>query len=114
MAIGIGFHRWENDVMETKVVHCKKEKYDILIDRRTLFGNPYILVKDGERDEVIQQFEDWLRGKRDISWKQDIRKEILRRLPELKGKILGCWCKPLSCHGDVYIKLEKENYTNSD
>jgi hypothetical protein len=23
------------------------------------------------------------------------------RMPELKGKILVCWCKPLPCHGDV-------------
>jgi hypothetical protein len=75
--------------METRVVHCKKEKYDVLIDRRTIFGNPYILVKDGDRNEVILKFEEWLRGTRDTNWKQDVRKEILRRLPELKGKVLG-------------------------
>jgi hypothetical protein len=25
-------------------------------------------------------------------------------LPELKDKILGCYCKPLSCHGDILKK----------
>ena len=30
-------------------------------------------------------------------------------LDELKGKILGCWCKPNKCHGDVLIKLLKNN-----
>ena len=99
--------------METKVVHCKKEKYNILIDRRTIFGNPYIIGQDGDRDEVILKFEEWLRGKRDTNWKQEKRKEILRRLSELKGRILACWCRPHACHGDVYIKLEKENYAYS-
>lgn len=31
--------------------------------------------------------------------------ELLSRLNELKGKTLGCWCKPLKCHGDVLVKL---------
>ena len=75
--------------METKVVHCKKEKYNILIDRRTIFGNPYIIGQDGDRDEVILKFEEWLRGKRDTNWKQETRAQILRRFPELKGKVLG-------------------------
>lgn len=23
----------------------------------------------------------------------------------LKGKTLGCWCKPEACHGDVLVEL---------
>ena len=31
-------------------------------------------------------------------------------IEELDGKILGCWCKPKSCHGDNYIFiLENRN-----
>jgi len=30
------------------------------------------------------------------------------RLKELKGKRLGCFCKPQACHGDVFVEyLEK-------
>lgn len=29
-------------------------------------------------------------------------------LDELKGKTLGCWCKPECCHGDVLINLLKK------
>jgi hypothetical protein len=32
----------------------------------------------------------------------------MKALFELKGKILGCWCHPLPCHGDVLVKLIKE------
>jgi hypothetical protein len=32
-------------------------------------------------------------------------KYLLHDLHELKGKILGCWCSPKSCHGDVLSEL---------
>jgi hypothetical protein len=31
--------------------------------------------------------------------------ELLMRLPELKGKVLGCWCAPEACHGDILSEL---------
>ncbi len=36
--------------------------------------------------------------------------ELWNDLESLKGKELGCWCKPNKCHGDVLIQLlaEKE------
>jgi len=30
-------------------------------------------------------------------------------LEELRGKVLGCWCKPGFCHGDVLIELMEES-----
>lgn len=33
------------------------------------------------------------------------RPELVESLPELKGKRLGCWCKPEPCHGDVLVSL---------
>jgi len=27
--------------------------------------------------------------------------ELLEKLPELKGKVLGCWCAPKEYHGDI-------------
>ena len=31
--------------------------------------------------------------------------EAINDLHELKGKTLGCFCKPQPCHGDILIKL---------
>jgi hypothetical protein len=31
--------------------------------------------------------------------------DLVNQLGELDGKILGCWCKPSKCHGDVLVKL---------
>jgi len=31
--------------------------------------------------------------------------ELLAALPELKDKVLGCYCKPEDCHGDILAEL---------
>lgn len=42
-------------------------------------------------------------------YEQNIRNsELWNELLELDGKILGCWCKPNKCHGDILIKLIEE------
>jgi len=83
---------------EMKVVHCKKEKFDVYIGRPEKWGNPFTIGKDGSREEVIIKYEEWIRN----------NPELLKDLHELKGKVLACWCSPQPCHGDVLIKLIKE------
>ena len=80
-----------------RVVHCKKEPYDIYIGRPSKWGNPFTLGKDGTREEVLEKYSRYL----------DERSE---KLPyhELRGKVLGCWCAPLPCHGDILLKLANE------
>jgi len=82
----------------TKVVHCKKHPYDVMIDRTSKWGNPYIIGVHGTRKEVIQLYENYIRN----------NKELMNSLPELESKVLGCWCKPKPCHGDVLVKLLEE------
>lgn len=83
----------------TRVVHCKKEPYDVYIGRPSKWGNPFIIGKDGNRKEVIERYREYIKG----------RKDLLAALEEIKGKALGCWCKPQPCHGDVLVELiEKE------
>ena len=77
------------------VVHCKRDKYDVYIGRPSKWSNPFVIGKDGDRDSVIQKYRDWLMT----------RPELLSALPELRGKVLGCWCAPRACHGDILSKL---------
>jgi len=81
--------------MKTKVVHCKKENYDIYIGRPSKWGNPFLEGKDGTRKEVIEKFKKYI----------VTNKKLMNELSELEGKILGCWCKPKACHGDVLVEL---------
>jgi hypothetical protein len=86
----------------TKVVHMKKEKYDIYIGRPSEWGNPFshrngtlAAYKVETREEAVAAYRQWILTK----------PELLKRLPELKGKTLACWCAPLACHGDVLAEL---------
>ncbi len=82
----------------TRVVHCKREKHDIYIGRPGPWGNPFQIGEHGTREEVIALYERWIR----------VNPKLLARLGELRGKILGCWCHPKPCHGDVLVKLVEE------
>lgn len=82
----------------TKVVNLNKEDSDIYIGRPSKWGNPFIIGKDGTRDQVIEKYKEYILN----------NKDLLKDLPELKDKILGCFCKPLACHGDVLVKLIEE------
>lgn len=64
----------------------------VRIDRRSDWGNPFEMPADGDRDTVIANYaEHYL----------PYKPSLLSRLPELRGKALGCWCAPEPCHGDV-------------
>jgi len=82
----------------TWVVHCKKESYDVYIGRPSKWGNPYTVGVDGTRDEVCERYRTYLLGETNL----------LSSLPELKGKVLGCWCAPQRCHGDILAELANE------
>ena len=87
--------------MTPRVVHCKKEEFDVYIGRGSKWGNPYS-HREGtlaehvveSRTEAIKKYEEYLLSNEDL----------MSSLSELKGKVLGCWCKPKSCHGDVLLK----------
>lgn len=78
-----------------KVVHCKRENYDVYIGRGGKWGNPFVIGKDGDRKEVIRKYKEWLLT----------QPHLLASLHELKGKTLGCWCAPKACHGDVLLEM---------
>ncbi|CAF1677522.1 unnamed protein product [Adineta ricciae] len=80
----------------TQVVHCKKSKYDVYIGRPSDWGNPFVIGKDGDRDDVIRKYRNWIMRQTDL---------LARIKPELQGKRIACWCKPEACHGDVLAEL---------
>ncbi len=84
------------------VVHCKKKPYDVYIGRPSKWGNPFSHLsgtlaefKVDTRYEAIESYRRWIQT----------QPELLVALPELKDKVLGCWCSPQSCHGDVLTEM---------
>jgi hypothetical protein len=124
--------------MTTTVINIKslpgafpRDEHDVYIGRNMMWMkfkltqskwyNPYhvdIYNKDGtikkKRDgtnlEVAYKYCAYLPTQR----------HLMASLPELKDKVLGCWCKPQACHGDVLVmyvnlfekwtKIEKDPY----
>jgi len=81
-------------VVKTKVVHCKKEKYDVYIGRGSEWGNPFPAGMYG-RIGCIKKYAQWI----------ERQPHLMNKIKTLKGKTLGCWCKPLACHGDILIEM---------
>lgn len=87
----------------TRVVNIRSGKpYDVYIGRPGPWGNPFshqagtlAKFKVATREEAIDRYEKWLRQ----------QPRLLAQLPQLRGKVLGCWCKPQACHGDVLARL---------
>jgi hypothetical protein len=71
------------------------------IDRSTIFGNPFLIEKDGTREEVIAKYRIWFYKKlEDPKFRQAVK--------SLRGKTLACWCSPLPCHGDIILEYLNE------
>jgi len=83
---------------ETRVMNRKWQAFDVYIGRGSLFGNPYYIGKDGTRSEVIEKYRAWF--KRKVANERGFKDA----LESLRGKRLGCYCKPLACHGDVIVE----------
>lgn len=67
----------------------------VRIDRQSAWGNPFILDEDGDRDDVCDHYRVYLQYKPSLQ----------RRYDDLRGKVLGCWCYPERCHGNVLISI---------
>jgi hypothetical protein len=107
------FHEYYREM--TKVVRLQRrdgtivQDCDVYIGRSCNMGgwrlkqskwkNPYSVKKHG-REEAIRLYEEYLRG----------NKDLMAALPELEGKVLGCWCKPqgtfLAGHTDQKLAME--------
>lgn len=60
------------------------------------WGNKFS-VKVYGLDKCLELYEEYIRNS-----------HLYDELEELDGKVLGCWCKPAKCHGDILIKLLRE------
>jgi hypothetical protein len=106
----------------TRVVHCKKEHYDVYIGRgpNSKWGNPFTHIDDRKtaarfivesREKAIAAYREWILN--------GDGKHLLNDLHELEGKTLGCWCcqtpsyyvkgMKMVCHGEVLMEIIETN-----
>jgi len=82
-------------VVNKKTLPFRNPGHLVYIGRPSKWGNPFILGIHGNRETVVDKYREWIATQTDL----------LAQLPELKGKTLVCFCKPLACHGDVLVEL---------
>jgi hypothetical protein len=97
----------------TRVVNRRKDKYDVYVGRGSIFGNPFSIGVDGSRDVVCDKHLDWLylwiEDKSEVIINGYSNKTVVENLNSLKGKTLGCYCKPQRCHADNFVYLLEES-----
>ena len=94
--------------MITRVVNIRNEKYDVYIGRAGrgqdgYFGNPFTVTAEQSRGASLDKYRAYFfdRIKNDI--------DFCKRINALKGKTLGCFCKPYPCHGDIIAEYLNSN-----
>ncbi len=66
--------------------------------RPSPLGNPFVIGKDGTRDEVIAKHAAWVKT----------QPQLLPLIKALRGFDLVCFCAPAPCHCDLYLKMANE------
>jgi hypothetical protein len=87
-------------VPTTRVVNKDRgDEFDVYIGRGTPWGNPFSIGDRGaDRAAVIDMYREYFQKRfvEDPAGRKDIQ--------SLRGKVLGCHCKPSACHGDVIVE----------
>ena len=104
--------------MKTKVVNVLREKgierdsNYVYIGRGSIYGNPFshltkrtgALVQVETREESIEKYKEWIDGEIELDIDPPTKEEIMK----LENRILGCFCHPKKCHGNVLVKIIEE------
>lgn len=92
------------------VVHLKRSKGVVVQDCSTYIGracnmggwhlpkskwaNPYKVSEGVQVELVLAKYKQYV-----------IDSGLIKDIEELRGEVLGCWCSPKPCHGDVLVEL---------
>jgi len=58
-------------------------------------GNPFVIGRDGTRDDVVDKFDAWA----------PTQPKLMAIIATLEGRDLVCWCAPLRCHCEPIRRL---------
>lgn len=95
----------------TRVVNIRSNaKFDVYIGRKPRqahhYGNPFLVGALFTQEGAVESFRKWLYGQAFKNIEPERREWIFQNMDDdLKDKVLGCYCKPLVCHGDVYVEI---------
>ena len=90
------------------VVHCKLDPFDIYIGRPSCWGNIFSHKEGTLARYHVSTLEEAVQKHKEYILDHPLLVDKIKR--ELKGKILGCWCKTRKnpkapCHGDTLAEI---------
>lgn len=87
------------------VVNRRTHDFDIYIGRGSKWGNPFSHNEGTQAQYVVASREEAIECYRQQLW-HNIQQGFVTidDLLGLDGLLLGCYCKPLPCHGDVLVR----------
>lgn len=77
------------------VKQAKAEGRFVNVMRPSIWGNPFVVGRDGTRTEVIALYRAYVLASADL----------MNAIGDLTNKLLGCACLPLPCHAEVLAEL---------
>jgi hypothetical protein len=74
----------------------------VYVGRPTELGNPYVIGRDGSREQVIEKYHTWLRKQ----WRfrrpaRAFLEELVEQYRATGQLTLLCHCAPQRCHAEV-------------
>lgn len=73
-------------VLNARKVGKHSDGSRVYIGRPSKWGNPFVIGRDGSREDVIAKYRAWIVAQPDL----------MGALEELRGRDLVCWCAPAS------------------
>jgi hypothetical protein len=91
------------------VVNLRSSTFTVYIGRpghglQGPFGNPFVVGVHGTRGECVRLFEEWFASDTAKEYRELIHTRII------PNDVLGCFCKPAACHGDIIARYVNNGY----
>jgi len=103
--VNISKHTNPGTISERIAHWGRRSTKNAYIGRGSIWGNPYshLVGSSAEfqvhsRDEAIEKYREYILE----------NPTLLSQIGDLRGMVLGCWCSPLRCHGEVLLELLDE------
>lgn len=89
----LGYSSLDEWLKNPNHIYIGRENRYVQGAKNSIWANPYSVTKYG-RNECLKLYKEYI-----------LNSELLNKLPELKGKTLGCWCHPEPCHGHILLEI---------
>lgn len=90
----LGYNSLEHWLLDPNHVYIGRHLVYVDGTFNSRWRNPYPVKRLG-REECLKAYRQMIAA----------NPKMLAELEELRGKTLGCWCKPEACHGDIILEL---------